>query len=140
VRTGQAGKTPRMEKFSLDAIARDQAKRAAAASSGRSAETVYGGHEHALRQTVVAMTTGSSLDEHESPGEATLQVLRGRVLLSAGEVSWEGRAGDLLVIPDSRHALQAVEDAVVLLTVSKSAQAGVGKAAQVSTAAQPGQR
>jgi quercetin dioxygenase-like cupin family protein len=113
-----------MEKFSLDAIAREQTKRASAASSGRSAETVYGGHEHALRQTVVAMTAGSSLDEHESPGEATVQVLRGRVRLTAGEQTWEGRTGDLLVVPDARHALHADEDAVVLLTVSKANQAG----------------
>src|SRR5690348_4771421 len=102
--------TARMEKFSLDAIAREQAKRAAAASSGRSAETVYGGHEHALRQTVLALTAGSSLDEHENPGEATVQVLRGRVRLTAGEVTWEGRAGDLLIVPDARHALQADQD------------------------------
>jgi quercetin dioxygenase-like cupin family protein len=112
-----------MEKFSLEAIAREQAKRAAAASSGRSAQTVYGGHEHALRQTVLALTAGSSLDEHESPGEATVQVLRGRVRLTAGQVAWEGRAGDLLVVPEVRHALQAIEDSAVLLTVSKAAQA-----------------
>ena len=47
-----------------------------------------GRHEHALRQTVLALTAGSSLDEHENPGEATVQVLRGRVRLTAGEVSW----------------------------------------------------
>jgi len=110
-----------MEKFSLEAIAREQAKRAASTSSGRSAKTVYGGHEHALRQTVVALTAGSSLDEHESPGEATIQVLRGRVRLTAGQVAWEGRDGDFLVVPQARHALQAVEAAVVLLTVSKPA-------------------
>ena len=113
-----------MQKFSLDAIAREQAKRAGAASSGRSAETVFGGHEHALRQTVIALTAGSALDEHENPGEATIQVLRGRVRLTAGQVVWEGRTGDLLVVPDARHALQAIEDSAVLLTVSKKAQAG----------------
>jgi hypothetical protein len=43
-----------MEKISLNAIAREQATRAAAAASGRSAQTVYGGYEHALRQTVLA--------------------------------------------------------------------------------------
>ena len=108
-----------MEKFSLDAVAREQARRAAAGASGRSAETVYGGHEHALRQTVLALTAGSSLDDHENPGEATIQVLHGRVRLTAGEVTWEGRSGDLLVVPDARHALKAIEDSAVLLTVSK---------------------
>ncbi len=109
-----------MEKFSLDAMAREQAKRAGAASSGRSAKTVYGGHEHALRQTVIALTAGSSLDEHESPGEATVQVLRGRIRLTAGQVAWEGRPGDLLVVPNGPHAMHALEDSAVLLTVSKA--------------------
>ncbi|MBV9383886.1 MAG: cupin domain-containing protein [Streptosporangiaceae bacterium] len=109
-----------MEKFSLDAIARDHARRAAGAPGGRSAQTVYGGHEHALRQTVVALTAGSSMSEHENPGEATVQVLHGRVRLVTGGVTWEGRSGDLLVVPDARHALEAVEDSAVLLTVSKA--------------------
>jgi len=113
-----------MEKFSLDAIVREQARRAAATPAGRSAETVYGGHEHALRQTVLALTAGTSLAEHESPGEATVQVLRGRVRLTAGETAWEGRSGDLLVIPGTRHALHALEDSAILLTVSKAAHAG----------------
>jgi quercetin dioxygenase-like cupin family protein len=114
-----------MEKLSLDVIAAEQARRASASASGRSAETVYGGHGHALRQTVLALTAGSSLHEHENPGEATLQVLRGRVRLTAGEVAWEGRAGDLLVVPGTRHALEAVDDSAILLTVSKAAKAGL---------------
>jgi quercetin dioxygenase-like cupin family protein len=70
------------------------------------------------------MTAGSSLHEHESPGEATVQVLRGRVRLTAGEVNWEGSSGDLLVVPDARHALEAIEDSAILLTVSKPVPAG----------------
>ena len=119
-----AWKLGRMQKFSLDAIAREQAKRASAAKSGRSAETVFGGHEHVLRQTVIALTAGSALDEHENPGEATIQVLRGRVRLTAGQTTWDGRTGDLLVVPDARHALEATEDSAILLTVSKIRHAG----------------
>lgn len=109
-----------MQKFSLDALARDHLERAATSSTGRSATTVYGGHEHMLRQTLVAMTAGSSLTEHDSPGEATLLVLQGRVRLNADGTSWDGRSGDLLVIPDARHSLDALEDSAVLLVVAKS--------------------
>ena len=69
-------------------------------------------------------TAGSSLDEHESPREATIQVLRGQMRLTAGELTWEGHARrDLLAVPDVRHALHALEDSAVVLTVSKTAQA-----------------
>lgn len=108
-----------MQKFSLDALAREHLERAATSATHRSADTVYGGHEHTLRQTVLALLAGSSLAEHESPGEATLLVLRGRVELHAGEDTWAGRTGDLLVLPSARHSLDAVEDSVVLLTVAK---------------------
>jgi quercetin dioxygenase-like cupin family protein len=108
-----------MKKLSLDAVARTQLARAADAASGRSASTVFGGHEQTLRQTVIALAEVASLSEHQNPGEATVHVLSGRVRLVAGGESWQGRRGDLLVVPQSRHSLQALEAAVVLLTVAK---------------------
>lgn len=85
--------------------------------SGRAAQTLYGGHGHQLRQTVIALLAGHELAEHESPGEATLQVLHGTVRLTADGEAWEGGVGDLLVIPPRRHGLAALADSAVLLTV-----------------------
>jgi quercetin dioxygenase-like cupin family protein len=108
-----------MQRFSLEALARQQLELAASAGGGHTADTVYGGHEKVLRQTVIGMTRGARLAEHENPGEATVHVLHGRVRLTTGDISWEGRQGDLIIVPDSRHSLEALEDSAVLLTVAK---------------------
>lgn len=106
-----------MESTSLPELAEDLLERAREAHSGRAAHTVHGGAGHALRQTLLALLHGQQLSEHESPGEATLQVLEGRVRLSSTSASVDATAGDLVPIPPERHALAALEDAVVLLSV-----------------------
>lgn len=108
-----------VQKSSLIALARHQLQIAQDAPSGRSAHTVFGGHEQVMRQTVIALRAGSALNEHNNPGEATVHVLHGRVRLLAGELEWSGSPGDLLVVPQARHGLEAVEDSVVLLSVAK---------------------
>lgn len=109
-----------MQKTSLTALARQQLEAAKNASSGRAAKTVYGGHEHQLRQTIIAIRGGEKLAEHDNPGEATVQVITGRVTLSTAKASWSGWNGDLIIVPDAPHTLDADEDAVILLTVVKS--------------------
>ncbi|MDJ0357724.1 cupin domain-containing protein [Paenarthrobacter sp. PH39-S1] len=109
-----------MEKSSLKALDRELLSKAQSSTNGRSAKTVYGGHEHVLRQTVIALAAGQQLDEHENPGEATVYVLSGRVVLSSGDTSWEGSPGDLLIVPQARHSLRAMEAGSVLLTVAKT--------------------
>ena len=109
-----------MQKMSLEALAREQLDGARRSSSGRAARTVFGGHERCLRQTLIALRAGCSLQEHDNPGEATLLVLHGRVHLTTGGTGWDGRRGDMLIVPTSRHALTAAEDSVVLLTVAKT--------------------
>jgi quercetin dioxygenase-like cupin family protein len=103
---------------SLIGLAETQLAAARDAGSGRASVTIYGGQEHDLRQTLIALVGGRSLGEHQSPGEATLQVMSGRVRVHAGDETWEGGAGDYVHIPPHRHDLEAVEDAVVLLTVA----------------------
>jgi quercetin dioxygenase-like cupin family protein len=50
-----------------------------------------------------------------------VHVLHGRVRLVAGDLAWEGSPGDLIVVPAARHALEALEESAVLLTVSTPA-------------------
>lgn len=107
-----------MQKLSLDAQARELLEQAATAAGGRAAQTVMSGHERVLRQTVIAMLADSVLSEHANPGEASVYVLRGRVQLKAADQTWEGRDGDLLIVPDEPHSLQALQDSAVLLTVA----------------------
>ena len=99
-------------------LAQAQLKNARTNGSGRSSATVYKGNR--LAHTVVALTEGTQLSEHENPGEATAQVLLGRLELHAGRDTWECVAGNLLVIPPAVHSIRAINDCAFLLTVVRA--------------------
>jgi quercetin dioxygenase-like cupin family protein len=126
-RPRSATKGVTVQPLSLTALVEHQLEAARRAASGRSAHTVRGGRENSLHQTLLALAAGRRLDDHESPGEATLQVLQGRVRLATAEDGWEATAGDYLDIPPQRHNLTAVEDCAVLLTVLVPRDAGAGR-------------
>jgi quercetin dioxygenase-like cupin family protein len=69
---------------------------------------------------LLALQADHDLSEHDSPVKATLQVLEGHVRLTAGGDAWDGKTGDYIAIPPENHALHAVEDSVIMLTVLKS--------------------
>jgi quercetin dioxygenase-like cupin family protein len=77
-----------------------------------------------LRQTVIAIRAGAALNEHESPGSASLLVLRGRARLVAGDETITLAANQISPIPDRRHSVEADEDTVVLLSVALDLPAG----------------
>lgn len=107
-----------MEIVDLEALADEQLALANEHSSGRSAITLAGGHEYDLRQTLIAIAGGNRLGDHDSPGEATLHVLRGEVSFTIGEQEIAMSEGDYMVIPPDRHGLAAITDCVVMLTVA----------------------
>ena len=99
----------------LDELADQLQAKASASSAQRAAHTLIAGNAP-LRQTVIALAAGAQMSEHENPGYATLQVLRGDAKLVAGPDSWQLRTGSHLVIPDQRHSVEANADTVLLLS------------------------
>ena len=65
----------------IEAAAAGLLEQARAATAGRAARTLAGGAGASLKQTMMALVRGTRLSEHDSPGSASLQVLRGQVRL-----------------------------------------------------------
>lgn len=86
------------------------------ARAGRASRSLLHG-EH-QRTVLIALKSGEEMAEHESPLAATLHCIIGKVRLTAGETEWLVDTGELVPIPPERHAVAALSDAVVLLTVS----------------------
>lgn len=109
-----------LQPTNLIALQEQLLERARSVNARRAADTVYGDRSAVLRQTAMALLADAELPEHDSPPEATLQVLTGRVRLSGRDRGWELGAGDILPIPPERHSVTALEDSVFLLTVRRA--------------------
>ena len=105
----------------VHALAGELLQKASAESAGRAARTLPHPVD-GLRQTLIALREGAVMDEHESPGAASLMVIRGRVRLVAGDDGVEVGPHQIVPVPDQRHSLRAEEQSVVLLSVALPAR------------------
>lgn len=99
----------------LTSLSAELLDKARGSRSGRAAKGVFVGTF--LRQALLTLSAGSELADHDSPPEATLQVLKGEVRLATASDSWELSEGDLIPIPPQRHSVTALSDAAFLLTI-----------------------
>ncbi|RJT75114.1 cupin [Arthrobacter cheniae] len=104
----------------VETVAKNVLKEASSNDKGRSAELVI--HDGPLRQTVLGLTSGQVLAEHNSPPAASMYLLQGRVRVTGQDQS-EVVAGEIVVLTHVRHGVEALEDSVFLLTTVTS-QAG----------------
>lgn len=105
----------------VHALAGELLQQASGEGAGRAARTLPHPVD-GLRQTLIALTAGAVMDEHESPGAASLMVIRGRVSVLAGDDVVEVGAHSIVPVPDRRHGLRAEEQSVVLLSVALPAR------------------
>ncbi|WP_454048666.1 cupin [Cellulomonas sp. Marseille-Q8402] len=95
-------------------LAQDQLALAHDDPHGRSAQIVV--HDGPLRQTVIALTKGTRLAEHNSPPAGSILVLRGTVAVSTADEVDTLPTGFLATLTHDRHGVEALSDAALLLT------------------------
>lgn len=103
--------------FDLAAGAHALVEQAGELAAGRAARTLTPGEGAPLKQTLLALTAGQQLAEHQAPGPATIQAILGEVSLRTADTELSLRQGEWAAIPPVTHDLLATTDAVVLLTV-----------------------
>lgn len=70
------------------------------------------------KMVLFCMARGQSLSEHTSGMPAAIHVLQGKAVVSLDEQKYEGGPGLWIYMPkEQRHAVDAVEDLVFLLTL-----------------------
>lgn len=96
---------------------RDEAR---GADNGHAAITLTPGRDREFTQTVVALRSGARLSPDHWNGPATLQVLEGVVTIEGIDDDVAG--GQWAAVPAPDAAIEAREDAVVLLTAAASGE------------------
>ncbi|SFB32896.1 hypothetical protein SAMN05216266_108182 [Amycolatopsis marina] len=104
------------EVTSIHALSAELLEQARAHHAGRAARTIVSSTSQ--RVTIIALAEDMELAEHDSPPAATVQVLDGRVRLRTAERDLLLSSGELAPVPPERHAVQAIGEAAVLLTVA----------------------
>lgn len=73
----------------------------------------------------MAMPRGKTMPAHKVPGEITVQCMEGSIAFSIGGQVRNLHAGDMIFVAgDEMHALEALEDASVLITILLKKSAG----------------
>lgn len=106
-----------MRAIGLNELAEQLLALARAEPGGRVARTVHGDCNMSLRQMVVAWAGGRHAADYQAGGDATVQVIRGRLRITVAGVPTVLKSGDLVDVPPQPHSVEALEDSVLLVTV-----------------------
>jgi quercetin dioxygenase-like cupin family protein len=105
------------QRFDLEAAAAQLAREATAAHGGHRQKTLFRHGNTSL--ALFVFQPGGELREHRADGTVFIQVLRGRLIVTAADQRHDLAAGQVLVMaPGVPHALHADELAHMLLTVA----------------------
>lgn len=103
---------------SLEARAQQHLEIARTSDRGLSSELIVS--DGPLRQSILALSAGAKLAEHNSPPAASIQMITGKVHVTAADEVFEFAAGDIAALTHVRHGVTAIEDSCFLLTTVTS--------------------
>lgn len=113
-----SGDFPRAEKVHhLDL--RADADRLISGLAGRRRNSENLARESGVSVVMMAMDAGDTLAAHSAPGVVSIHVLQGRATVSSADRTFDLTQGEMLLFqPAIVHDLRAVEQTVILLTVT----------------------
>lgn len=80
-------------------------------------------NDAAGKLVLLCLKTGQSVPEHSAPGCVSVTVISGRITFSEGAEQAEMSEGMVIrLVPRSLHALTALEDSAVLVSISSKAE------------------
>ncbi len=98
---------------------RADAERLISGLAGRRRNSENLARESGVSVVMMAMEAGDTLSAHSAPGVVSIHVLRGRAIISSGDRTFDLTEGEMLLFqPAIVHDLRAVEQTVILLTVT----------------------
>jgi quercetin dioxygenase-like cupin family protein len=102
--------------FDVGEVLRDLRAEAHPAEHGHRQMTIF--HRAPVTQVIFAFEPNGELTDHTTHGLVTIHVLEGHLTVQADGRDHELRAGCILVLnPDVRHNVRALEASAMLLTV-----------------------
>ena len=101
----------------LDLVEEVRQLRASPIPHGHVAKTVL--HNADLRVVLMVLQRGASIPRHHAKGSLIIQALDGRVIVTLLDSSFDlGPSTVLAIEPEIAHALVAIEDSALLLTIA----------------------
>lgn len=101
----------------LDLVEEVRQLRASPIPHGHVAKTVL--HNSDLRVVLMVLQRGATIPRHHAKGSLIIQALDGRVVVTLLDSSFElGPSNALAIEPQTEHALVAIEDSALLLTIA----------------------
>jgi quercetin dioxygenase-like cupin family protein len=101
----------------LDLVEEIRQLRASPMPHGHVSKTVL--HHRELRIVLMVLQAEAQIPRHHAKGSLAIQVLDGRVIVGVSQESFDLGAGQLLALePELEHAVVAIEDSALMLTVA----------------------